>query len=139
MTLLFPKPVKTAKTTRARLPARSKKRAAFHASDIGQGELEYMGAVKTLHCRSCNAPPPSDAHHCKDKPAFDERGLYVTLPIGRKSSGWDTIPLCKECHTDSDTAYHRDRAGWVQRNGPDYGHIAPTRAAVAALGGTIDF
>lgn len=138
MTLLFPKPTKTPKVNRKRLPAKSKKRAAFHASDIGQSELAYMGAVKTLPCVVCGARP-SDAHHCKDKPAYNERGLYVTLPIGRKSSGWDTIPLCKECHTDSDKAYHRDRAGWVERNGPDYGHIAPTRAAVAAMGQGADF
>lgn len=139
MTLMFPKPTKTAKKNRKQLPAKSKKRLAYFKSVNGLSEIEHMGLVKLQNCRSCGRPGPNDAHHCKDKPPFLERGLYEILPVGRKSSGWDTIPLCKACHTDSDTAFHRDRNGWRERNGPDYSHIAPTRALVAAMGGTIDF
>jgi hypothetical protein len=121
------------KSARKGLPNKSKKRAKQHKSQQGRDDLAHMGAVKQLPCVVCQSPAPNDAHHCKDKPDFADRHLYDQLPIGCKSAPTDTIPLCKKCHQDGSHAYHRDRDGWVKRNGPDYLYIADTRVAVGDI------
>lgn len=86
----------------------------------------YLNRVRGLPCACCGKPPPNEAHHCRDKPDFDERGLYVQTPgAGRKSHDRDAIPLCGPCHR----MFHLDRPRFRQLAGKDYSHIGPTRAA----------
>lgn len=88
----------------------------------------HIAKVKALPCVICGAPPPSDAHHCRDLPDYDEQGLYEWLPgAASKSGDRDTIPLCQPCHWD----FHNRRGAFHAVNGKDYGYIAPTRAAVS--------
>ena len=100
----------------------SKKRAAHRASKDGQAGLAYMGAVKQLPCCICGAPPPSDAHHtiC---------GRYGS----RKTSDFDTIPLCKEHHQDGPDAIHNGKSSWVEKYGPDTNYIESTKRLVEKL------
>lgn len=114
-------------TRKTRLRPVSAKRTAYRASDEGQNELRYMGAVKQLPCCTCGAPPPNDAHHC-----YHDR--YGT----RKESGFDTIPLCHDgCH-QGPRGVHAEKRSWRARHGPDHGYIDETRAKVFALTG-VDF
>lgn len=47
----------------------------------------------------CSAPPPSDAHHCI--------GLEFGCGMGKKSSHFSTIPLCKSHHQWGTEAIHQ--------------------------------
>jgi len=132
------KPDKAEKAPRKGMRQKSKKRAAREASPKGRRDYDHMGLVKQLPCVSCKAPPPNDAHHCKCKPPAGPH-VYEILPIGCKSGATDTIPVCKLCHQDGPMAFHGHRKEWVEKNGPDYGFIPSTRAAVAAMLGEIDF
>jgi hypothetical protein len=87
----------------------------------------YIGEVKALDCRACGRHGPSDAHHCRDKPDFDERGLYSRLPAMRRKSGdRDAIPLCTECHW----LFHNRRGEFHALYGKDYRMIASIRSAL---------
>ena len=91
---------------------------------------EYMLAVKRLTCCTCGRHGPSDAHHCRDLPDYDERGLYTRLPgAAQKSGDRDTIPLCQTCHW----TFHNRRSEFHRLYGKDYGFIAPTRALLADM------
>lgn len=128
--------------TKIRKPVRkvSAKRAAHRASADGKAGSDYMGHVKSLPCCICGKPGPSDAHHCFHRPPVDDPHGYDRLPGARMKSGdRDTIPLCKAHHQDGPDAIHNGKASWLDRFGPDYAHIPATRAAVAAITGTIDF
>ena len=113
---------KTPWTQAQRKPMRkvSAKRQAFLNSAEGKAEAAHMRRVKQLPCVICDMPPPSDAHH-----VF--HGRYGN----RKPSGYSTIPLCKECHTDGPLAIHNDKAGWAERNGFDHEFIAVTADMLA--------
>lgn len=129
----FPKPEPKAKKRKG-MNRVSAKRKARRTSDEGQSDTEHLLIVKTLPCCACGRPGPSEAHHCKDQPSFDMRDIYTQLPCaGRKSGHKDTIPLCPECHRNGPNAYHVAPAAWRERHGPDWSHIAATRAAVAAI------
>jgi hypothetical protein len=120
----------------------SAKRAAHRKSDAGNDGMDYMGAVKSLPCVACGATHrPRDAHHCKDLPPLGEDGPYQKSPHKHRRTGdYDTIPLCEfYCHNDGPDSFHKNRTAWRERHGPDYGFIPATRAAVAAINGTIDF
>ncbi len=133
-----PKPAKAPRKGMRRV---SRKKAAQRASPEGKADLEYMGYVKQLPCRICGITDNVDAHHCQDKPPADEPHAYEQLPAaGRKSGARDTIPLCHwDCHQEGPLAYHQNKRAWAERNGPDYGFIPSTRAAVAAMLGQIDY
>jgi hypothetical protein len=115
-------------SAKARKPIKPKstKRATQHASQQGKDDLAYMGRVKEMDCAACGRHGPSDAHHCKDKPPFDERDIYQRLPIGCKSGPQDTIPLCKDCHQGAN-GYHTSPKLWNERHGPDYGFLTFVR------------
>lgn len=100
----------------------SEKKAAYRASAEGKSGLEYIGKVKQLPCVICEAPAPSDAHHCF-------HGRYGS----RKVDDFSVIPLCKACHQDGPNAIHRGKQSWLMRNGPDYGYIEQTRELVKKL------
>ena len=137
-----PKPVKATKKPRKWMTKVSNKRAAHRASDLGISGSAYMGIAVTLPCVACGATHrPRENHHCKDKPPLGQDGPYQKSPHRFARSGdFDVIPLCKfYCHTVGPDSYHKDRTAWNERHGPDYGFILSTRAAVAALGGEIDF
>lgn len=53
---------------------------------LNAAERKHLAAVKSLPCSVCDAPGPSEAHHCK-------QGYQYTC-----------IALCTECH--------RGREGW---------------------------
>ena len=116
--------LKGAKPEKVRKPMRqiSAKKAAHRASKEGKAGLAYMALVKQLPCAICDAPPPSDVHHC----IHDRFG-------SRKSSDFDTIPLCKAHHQDGPDAIHNGKASWATKHGPDYGYIQQTLKAVEAL------
>lgn len=97
----------------------SKKRAAYRQSDDGQRALQYMGYVKLLPCVCCGKPGPNDAHHTIS-------GRYGA----RKSSAYDTLPLCREHHLDGPDAIHRGKASWEAKYGPDYSYIPQVRSDV---------
>lgn len=100
----------------------------------------YLARVRELPCCICGRWPV-DAHHCRSLPPANEPHAYTRLPAhGRKSGDRDTIPLCHDgCHQVGPLSFHQDKHGWERRNGPDYGFIPATRAAVAAILGEIDF
>ena len=135
-----PKPVKAPKKPRKPMPRKSKKRIAQHASPEGKNGLSHMGAVRSLPCIGCGTTRNVKAHHCKDKPPKDMEWIYEVIPYGCKSGPTDTIPLCDPgCHKDSGYGYHDNRPEFHRRHGFDYLHILPTRAAVAAMLGEIDY
>lgn len=59
---LGPKPPKAAKRPRKPIPARSKKRATYLASDARQAGLRHMARVKACPCLVCGARPV-EVHH----------------------------------------------------------------------------
>ena len=79
----------------------------------------HMQMVKQLPCIICNAPPPSDAHHC-----ICER--YGT----RKAPDAETIPLCKACHQDGPHAIHVSKHTWIERNGNDFEYLPEVRRMI---------
>lgn len=106
--------MKRGKPLQSKTPMRkvSAKRKAYRASDEGKAGLEHMRRVKMLPCMICQAPPPSDAHHCIS-------GRYGT----RKASDFETLPLCRACHLDGPNAIHRNKRAWEERHGPDHGFL----------------
>jgi len=74
---------------------------------------ERLARIKQLPCAVCNAPPPSDAHHC-----IHDRYSQAKAPDSM------TIPLCKACHQDGPDAIHNDKAAWRAKHGPDHGYLA---------------
>ena len=97
----------------------SAKRRSYRASQEGQDALAYMGKVKGLPCVICGAAPPSEAHHCF-------HGRYGA----RKSSDYDTIPLCPEHHRTGPEAVHNAKEAWAAKHGPDYSYIPRVRAII---------
>ena len=90
-------------------------------------DVDYMLAVKGLPCAACGRHGPNEAHHCRDLPDYDERGLYERLPgAAQKSGDRDTIPLCPADHW----LFHNRRLEFHRLYGKDYGYIAPTRATL---------
>ena len=95
----------------------SVKKAAYRRSQAGQEALRHMERVKGLPCVICAAPPPSIAHHCMN-------GRYGT----RKTSDFDTIPLCSEHHDyPHPEAFHSGKETWAATHGPDYGFLPMVR------------
>lgn len=80
-------------------------------AEIAAGKV-HMARVKQLPCVICGKPGPSDAHHCFS-------GRYGS----RKTSDFETIPLCKRCHQEGPLAIHQDKAGWEERNGYDFDYL----------------
>ena len=80
---------------------------------------KHVEAVKSLPCVVCQAPPPSDAHHC----ICDRYGT-------KKPCDCHTIPLCRVCHLDGPNAIHNGKESWVARYGKDYDYLEETRARV---------
>lgn len=94
----------------------------------------YLADVRSLPCCACGIHGRTEAHHCKDRPPFDEIGLYKRLPgMGQKSADEDAIPLCDGCHR----MFHERRSEFHALYGNDYGFIGPTRAALSDM--EIDF
>lgn len=88
-------------------------------------DLEYLARVRGLPCCACGRYGRTEAHHCRDMPDFNERGLYERLPgAAQKSGDHDAIPLCGDCHR----AFHLRRSEFHARYGRDYGFIPVTRA-----------
>jgi hypothetical protein len=52
---------------------------------------EYKAAVRALPCCACGVIPPDgcDPHH-----------ITYVHGIGKKSSDFETIPMCRGCHDD---------------------------------------
>lgn len=91
---------------------------------------EYLHAVRCCDCCACGRYQPSEAHHCKDVPPYDEQGLYTRLPgMGMRSGDRDAIPLCARCHR----MYHLNKPKFHEKYGPDYGFIGVTRAELADM------
>ena len=87
----------------------------------------YLAKVRELPCVCCGKQPV-EAHHCRDMPMDNERGLYERLPgAAQKSSDRDAIPLCPFHHR----MFHLRRADFHAEYGKDYGFIGQTRAAVS--------
>lgn len=128
MTLPFhpcPKPEKTGPKPRkplsrkVRVKPRSEKRAAYMASPERRDGLRYMGYVKDLPCLCCGTRTRVEAHHCRHD--------------GWPRNDFDTIPLCRWCHTEGPQSRHRASKTWRAKWGADHTHIKATRHAVAAL------
>jgi len=69
-------------------------------------------AVKQLPCVVCRSAPPSDAHH-----------VIHDRYSGKKASGFDVIPLCKEHHQHGPEAIHNAKRSWLEKHGPDYAFL----------------
>ena len=65
-----------------------------------KSEAAHILRVKNQDCIVCGQSGPSDAHH-----------LMNDRASGRKPGAFLTIPLCKDCHTNSH-GIHGDRARW---------------------------
>lgn len=87
----------------------------------------YLARVRELPCVSCYKPGPSEAHHCRDLPDYEKRGIYERLPgAAQKSSDRDAIPLCPDCHR----MFHLRRSEFHAKRGKDYLFIPETRGAI---------
>ena len=122
------KPEKPAKKPRTRINPVSKKRREYRASTEGQEVLRYMNDVKHLPCCICNAPPPSDAHHCF-------HGRFSA----KKAGDLDVIPLCKSCHQTGPDSIHNAKAAWAAKHGPDHSYIKQTRNRVQEMRESVDW
>ena len=89
-------------------------------------DADYLDLVRAMPCCACGRHAPSEAHHCRDMPDYDERGLYDSLPgAALKSSDRDTIPLCPTCHW----TFHNRRLEFHRLYGKDYHKINSIRRA----------
>ena len=88
---------------------------------------QYLRDVRELACIACGRPGPTEPHHCKDKPPFEEQGIDKRLPsTSKRSADEDTIPLCPPDHR----MFHLERPKFHALYGKDYTYIAATREAV---------
>lgn len=107
---------------KARLAPRSKKRRDKAASAEGRREREHLLAVKMLPCVICNAPPPSEAHHC-----IHDR--YSAAKV----SHFQTIPLCAAHHRIGPNAIHEGKETWRRRFGADHSYLIAVLKKIALL------
>jgi len=112
---LGPKPPKTPRKPPKAIPKQSAKRKSYRASAARVDAVAHMLAVKALRCICCDAPQPSEAHHCCDDGPRDD--LMV-------------IPLCIACHRGPD-GYHGAKKSWRARYGRDV-DLLPRVAAMLA-------
>lgn len=82
----------------------------------------HLLRVKSLPCIICNAPPPSDAHHC-----ISDR--YGTRKVGDDA----TIPLCRTCHLEGPDAIHNGKASWEAKHGKDYDFLPRVKLMLDAM------
>ena len=94
-------------------------------------EPDYANGVRGLPCAACGRSGPSEIHHCKDRPPFDESPYRYFPGHGEKSADFDGIPLCGPdgCHR----MFHTDHGEYARRYGPDYQYIENTRKALEYL------
>lgn len=86
----------------------------------------YLAKVRAKPCVCCGVYGV-EAHHCRDLPDHNERGLYQRLPgAAQKSGDRDAIPLCQFHHR----MFHLERETFHENYGRDYSYIGPTRAAI---------
>ena len=79
---------------------------------------EYMERVKRLTCCTLGCHrTPCDAHHIRD----------VHVGTGRKSSDFETIPLCKGCHQTDKYSVHNSQKTWERLNGTQRHHSKETQ------------
>ena len=88
------------------------------AARIREGK-RHMARVAQLPCVICGRRPVH-VHHCI-------HGRYGQ----RRVSDFETIPLCPEHHQIGPYAIHQDKAGWLDRGGPDHGFLAVVADALA--------
>lgn len=86
--------------------------------EIMAGKL-HMAKVAQLACVICGRWPV-EVHHCKS-------GRFSQ----RRSSDFETIPLCPDCHRTGPNAYHAGQASWEAANGPDYEFLPVVADALA--------
>lgn len=60
-------------------------------------ERRHVQRVKELPCSVCDAPPPSDAHHIKQR-------LHFAV-----------VALCKDCHQGAFNGIHGQARMWAVR------------------------
>jgi hypothetical protein len=90
----------------------------------------HIGAIKACDCIACGRAGPSEAHHCRDLPDFNDRDIYMRVPgAGMKSADEDALPLCQPCHR----MFHLERAEFHALYGKDYLLIPLARALVLPL------
>ncbi|WP_314188808.1 Ref family recombination enhancement nuclease [Paracoccus yeei] len=77
----------------------------------------HMARLAQLPCVICKAPAPSEVHHVI-------HGRFSQ----RRSSDFETIPLCPSCHRVGPRAIHQDKAAWLAAHGPDWGFLPLVRA-----------
>lgn len=65
----------------------------------------HMAKVAQMKCVCCLRPGPSQVHHVI-------HGRFSQ----RKSSDFETIPLCVQCHND----LHANKTLWADKNGFDW-------------------
>lgn len=95
----------------------------------------YLDRVRGCACWACGKPGPSEAHHCRDMPDFDERHIYTRMPgAGRTSDDRDALPLCSDDHR----LFHLARKEFHRRYGRDYRMLDEFRALLDEQD-TIDF
>lgn len=91
---------------------------------------QHIGAIKSQDCICCGRAGPSEAHHCRDLPDYEDRDIYKRLPgAGRKSADEDTLPVCQPCHR----MFHLERPKFHALYGKDYLMIPLARALVLPL------
>ena len=61
---------------------------------------EYRDWIRSKRCASCQAEPPSEAHHLK--------GDLMASGMGMKAPDWLAMPLCRLCHLKM----HEAHPGW---------------------------
>ena len=87
--------------------------------------MEYMTRVKMLPCCTIGCGrTPCDAHHIRD----------IHVGKGQKSSDFETIPLCKECHQEGKDSVHKAKSTWERVNGTQRQHVKETQRKLGYTG-----
>ena len=100
-------------------PRRKRKRMIKPEREV---DLAHLARVKSLPCIACGAPPPSCAHHIRTRPDGQTYGA------GQRASDLETIPLCRNCHTDGPQAFHNGPRSFRERHGSERDLLAATLA-----------
>lgn len=75
---------------------------------------EWMAKIAELPCVICSRRPVVVHHTIMDRHAM------------RRSSDFETIPLCDPCHRD----LHASPKAWRELNGPDHDYLPAVREAI---------
>ncbi|MGZ3742748.1 MAG: HNH endonuclease signature motif containing protein [Pseudobdellovibrionaceae bacterium] len=74
-------------------------------------DAKFLTAIRKLQCIACGNPRDVEAHHIKTKGS------------GGGDDPWNVIPLCSDCHTQAEWAWHRNIKNFFRKYRHVWTHI----------------